>query len=68
MAALRAEEGTAARALELLILTATRTSEAIGARWEEFDLDKSLWVIPAERIKAGKEHRVPLSEPALAIF
>jgi integrase len=67
MAALRAEEGTAARALEFLILTATRTSEAIGARWDEIDQDKALWIIPADRIKAGKEHRVPLSEPALAI-
>jgi integrase len=67
MAALRAEEGTAARALEFLILTATRTSEAIGARWDEINQDKALWIIPADRIKAGKEHRVPLSEPALAI-
>jgi integrase len=67
MAALRIEDGTAARALEYLILTATRTSETIGARWDEFDLDKALWVIPAERIKAGKEHRVPLSDAALAI-
>lgn len=65
--ALRAQEGVAARALEFLILTATRTSEAIGARWDEIDLDKGLWIIPAERIKAGKEHRVPLSPPALAI-
>ena len=64
---LRAQDGTAARALEFLILTATRTSEAIGARWDEIDLDKGLWVVPAERIKAGKEHRIPLSAPALAI-
>jgi integrase len=65
---LRAEEGTAAKALEFLILTATRTSEAIGARWDEVDQDKALWVIPADRIKAGKEHRIPLSAPALAII
>lgn len=66
-AALRTEDNIAARALEFLILTATRTSETIGAHWDEFDLDKALWAIPAERIKAGKEHRVPLSDAALAI-
>lgn len=65
---LQTQEGIAARALEFLILTATRTSETIGARWDEIDLDKALWVIPADRIKAGKEHRVPLSERALAIL
>lgn len=64
---LRGQSGTAASALEFLILTATRTSEAIGARWNEIDIDKGLWIIPAERIKAGKEHRIPLSAPALAI-
>ncbi len=64
---LRRQEGVAARALEFVILTATRTSETIGARWSEIDLDKGLWAIPADRIKAGKEHRVPLSAPALAI-
>jgi len=68
MQTLRSEEGTAARALDFLILTATRTSEAIGARWDEIDQDKALWVIPAERIKAGKEHRIPLSAPALAMI
>ena len=67
MVALRTQEGVAARALEFLILTATRTSEAIGARWDEIDIEKGLWTIPAERIKAGKEHRIPLSAPALAI-
>ena len=49
-----AQEGTAARALELLILTATRTSETILARWEEFDVEQGTWTIPAERMKAGK--------------
>jgi integrase len=68
MVHLRAQEGTAARALEFAILTATRTSETIGARWDEIDQDKGLWVIPADRIKAGKEHRVPLSTSALAIL
>jgi len=60
----RKQNSTAARAMELLILTATRTSETINARWEEFDLTSGVWTIPADRIKAGKEHRIPLSEPA----
>lgn len=64
---LRAEEGAAARSLELLILTATRTSEVIEATWEEFDIDSALWVIPANRMKMGKEHRVPLSARAIEI-
>ena len=68
MQSLRHEEATAARALEFLILTATRTSEAIGVRWDEIDQDKALWVIPADRMKTGKEHRIPLSAPALAII
>jgi integrase len=46
----------------------TRTSETIGARWDEIDQDKGLWIIPAERIKAGKEHRVPLSAQALVLI
>jgi integrase len=68
VAQLRGQDGVAARALEFVILTATRTSEAIGARWHEIDQDKGLWVIPAERIKAGKEHRVPMSAAALEII
>jgi len=68
MSALRAQEGTASLALEFVILTATRTSETIGARWDEIDQEQGLWTIPAERIKAGKEHRIPLSAPALAII
>jgi integrase len=67
LAALRRQPGMAARALEFLILTAARTGEVIGARWEEFDLAAKVWTIPADRMKAGKEHRVPLSEEALAI-
>lgn len=58
----------AARALELTILTASRTSETLGARWSEVDLDAKLWVIPPDRMKAGKEHRVPLSSPAVAVL
>jgi integrase len=54
-------------AFEFLILTAARTNEVIGARWPEFDLDQAIWTIPAERMKANREHRVPLSPRALAI-
>jgi len=67
MAALRAQEGLAARALEFLILCAARTGEVIGARWEEFDLDEAVWVVPPARRKARREHRVPLSPAALAV-
>jgi integrase len=68
MAALRQQAGTAARALEFLILTAARTSEVIGARWSEVDMNGKLWTVPATRIKGGKEHRVPLSTPAVALL
>jgi integrase len=57
----RAQEGLSARALELAILTASRTSEIIGLKWSEIDLEKKLWIVPANRIKAEREHRVPLS-------
>lgn len=64
---LRAQEGTAARALEFAILTAARTGEVIGAQAREFELDTAIWTIPAGRMKASREHRVPLSARALAI-
>ncbi len=64
VAALRRQNGVAALALEFLILTAARTNEVIKARWEEFDLEKALWTVPAERMKAHKEHTVPLSPRA----
>jgi integrase len=67
MADLRARPALAAMALELGVLTATRTSEVLNAKWTEFDLDAGLWIIPAERMKARREHRVPLSKRALAI-
>ena len=67
MEALRQQEGVAAKALEWLILTATRTSETIGAKWDEIDFDEKTWTVPAERIKGGKEHRVPLSPEAMKI-
>ena len=68
LAELHQREGVAARALEFLILTAARTGEVIGARWSEIDEEARLWTVPADRMKARKEHRVPLSAPALAIL
>ncbi|WP_087724472.1 tyrosine-type recombinase/integrase [Pandoraea sp. PE-S2T-3] len=68
MVQLRATNTMAAKALELLILTATRTSEVIEARWDEFDLRAEIWRIPAERMKAGKEHRIPLSPAAKVLL
>ncbi len=65
MVDLRRQEGVAARALEFTILTCARTGEAIGARWDEFDLDRKVWTVPGARMKAGKEHRVPLSNAAM---
>ena len=65
---LRKREGVAARALEFLILTATRTSEALNATWDEFDLETGIWTIPAARMKARVEHRVPLSRRAMEIL
>lgn len=57
-----------ALALRFLILTATRTGEVLKAQWSEIDLERRTWTIPAERMKARREHRVPLSEPALAVL
>jgi integrase len=68
MAQLRSRGGTAAAALEFCILTCTRTSETLGARWQEVDLERRLWSIPAERMKGRREHRVPLSAATLAIL
>lgn len=68
LARLREADGLAARALELTILTAARSGEVLGARWDEIDLDKGVWTIPAERMKAGEAHRVPLSRPARALL
>jgi integrase len=68
IAELRQREATAARGLEFCILTATRTSEAMRARWQEFDLDLKIWTLPPERTKAGREHRIPLSERAVDIL
>jgi integrase len=68
MARLRAQQGIGARAAELMILTATRTGEVRFATWAEIDVEARLWVIPAERMKSTRPHRVPLSEPAVALL
>jgi integrase len=68
MQSLQEREGIAAAAMEFLILTAARTGEVLGTTWDEFDLRKSVWTIPGERMKNGKEHQVPLSDPALAVL
>ena len=65
---LRGRSATAARALEFAILTAARSGEVLGADWREIDLQKKLWTVPAIRMKAGREHRVPLSARAIEII
>jgi integrase len=68
MARLREQDGIAARALEFAILTAGRTGEVIGACWREIDTIEKIWTVPAQRMKADREHRVPLSDRALTIL
>ena len=65
---LRDRQATAALALEFCILTAARSGEVLGARWCEIDMDKKIWTVPANRMKAGREHRVPLSARAVSIL
>ena len=65
---LDAVAGIAARACEYMIYTACRNAEVAGARWEEIDFERALWIIPASRMKAGKEHRVPLTDRAIALL
>ena len=65
---LRDRKGSSALALEFMVLTAARTGEVRGARWQEIDLSTSVWTIPADRMKAGKEHRVPLCDRAIQIL
>ncbi len=67
MQALRARASISARALEFTILTAARSGETLGARMYEFDLDSGIWIVPAKRMKAGVEHRVPLTKRAVQI-
>jgi integrase len=68
MRELRTKTGFSVLALEFLILTATRTSEVLNAKWSEFDIESKVWTIPAERMKAGKAHRVPLNTRAVEIY
>lgn len=68
MALLRQQPGSAARALEFAILTAARTGEVLGARHGEIDRQQRLWTVPGDRMKAGREHRVPLSDAALRLL
>lgn len=68
MVALKVREGTAASALAFAILTACRSGEVRGAQWSEFDFTEKVWTIPAKRMKAPREHQVPLSETALAVL
>ncbi len=68
MVQLATVEASSARALELTILTACRTSEVLNAKWDEIDHETRTWTIPAERMKAGKAHRVPLADAALAVL
>jgi integrase len=68
LAELHERSSLAALALELCILTATRTSEVLEATWDEFDLDKAIWIIPKQRMKAGLAHRIPLSARAVEIL
>jgi integrase len=68
VADLRTRAGVSPRALEFLILTAARTGEVVGALWPEIDTVKKIWTVPASRMKAGREHKVPLSDRALEIL
>jgi integrase len=68
MAELRQQPGMPARVLEFAILTAARTNEAIGARWSEIDMRGRVWTVPKERMKANREHKVPLSNAAMAVL
>ena len=68
LAKLREREAVAALALEFAILTAARSGEVLNARWEEIDFDTKVWAIPAPRTKSGREHRVPLSDPAMVVL
>lgn len=68
MNGLQRQGGAGARALELLIHTATRTSEVLNATWSEFDIEGRIWTIPAERMKAGKEHRIPLTPQVIGLL
>jgi integrase len=65
---MRKHEGVGVKALEFVVLTACRTGEALGARWDEIDVDAKVWTIPAGRMKSGREHRIPLSPEAIKLL
>jgi integrase len=68
MTVLRGQEGIAARALEFTVLTAARSGEVLGVTWDEVDFSAKVWTVPPARMKGNREHRVPLSDRALAIL
>lgn len=68
MNTIKTQNDVSSLALQFLILTATRTNETLNARWSEIDLEKRVWIIPPERMKAKREHRVPLTDEALSIL
>lgn len=68
MATLREQTAVSSSGLEFLILTAARTGEVIGATWNEIDLDNEIWIVPGDRMKNGKEHRVPLSSASIEVL
>lgn len=68
VAKLREMDGAAPKALEFTILTAARSGEVLGARWEEIDLENKLWIVPAHRMKGGRPHRVPLPDREIEIL
>jgi integrase len=68
MIALKARPGMASKAVEFTVLTACRSGEVRGAKWSEFDFTERVWTIPAERMKARREHQVPISDAALAVL
>ena len=68
LAQLRQQKGIGARALELTVLTASRTGEVLGAKWDEIDFKAKVWIVPAERMKNGKEHRIPLVDAAVDLL
>lgn len=67
-AQLRSHTSVSARALEFAILTAARTGEALGVRWDEIDLKRRIWLVPGERMKGGNDHRVPLATRVIEIL
>jgi integrase len=68
LSAMQQQAGVAALALQFCILTATRSGETLGAKWSEIDEAAAVWTVPGDRTKSGRDHRVPLSEAALAII